>query len=205
MRADLADDLRAWIAGRESIRPDMLLFDVPTGLRRILDRDLKAAGIPKRDDRGRTVDVHALRTTFGTWLSTTGTAPRTAQAAMRHSDMKLTMGVYTDPRLLDIRGAVEKLPSLTLPKSDPRLVAPPVAPTPCNLGHIEAITGKMGRENESESTDGAPTVSACPVNEKAPESSIDISRASIGLTGFEPATSWSRTKRSTKLSYSPLL
>jgi hypothetical protein len=28
---------------------------------RILDRDLKAAGIPKTDDRGRTVDVHALQ------------------------------------------------------------------------------------------------------------------------------------------------
>jgi hypothetical protein len=25
----------------------------------------------------------------------------------------------------------------------------------------------------------------------------------IGVTGFEPATSWSRTKRSTKLSYTP--
>jgi integrase len=60
---------------------------------RILDRDLRAAGIPKRDDRGRTVDVHAMRTTFGTLLSRTGAAPRTAQAAMRHSDIKLTMGV----------------------------------------------------------------------------------------------------------------
>ena len=25
----------------------------------------------------------------------------------------------------------------------------------------------------------------------------------IGVTGFEPATSWSQTKRSTKLSYTP--
>jgi hypothetical protein len=25
----------------------------------------------------------------------------------------------------------------------------------------------------------------------------------VGVTGFEPATSWSRTKRSTKLSYTP--
>jgi integrase len=81
------------------------LFKVPTSLRLVLNRDLKAAGIPKRDDRGRTVDVHAMRTTFGTFLSTTGTAPRTAQAAMRHSDIKLTMGVYTDPRLSRPLGA----------------------------------------------------------------------------------------------------
>jgi hypothetical protein len=55
-----------------------------------------------------------MRTTFGTMLSRTGAAPRTAQAAMRHSDIKLTVGVYTDPRLLDVRGAVEKLPTLPL-------------------------------------------------------------------------------------------
>jgi integrase len=107
IRDDLAADLRSWLddklmvlqtAARGTGEPipmrlpaDALLFDVPTGLLRILDRDLEAAGIPKRDDRGRTVDVHAMRTTFGTLLSKTGTAPRTAQAAMRHSDLKLTM------------------------------------------------------------------------------------------------------------------
>ena len=33
---------------------------MPAGLVRILDRDLAAAGIPKRDDRGRTLDVHSV-------------------------------------------------------------------------------------------------------------------------------------------------
>lgn len=36
-----------------------LVFAVPKQLVKILDRDLLAAGIPKMDDRGRTVDVHA--------------------------------------------------------------------------------------------------------------------------------------------------
>jgi len=52
---------------------DELIFNVPAGLVRILDRDLVAAGIArrvkvdgkwkidKRDERGRTIDVHALR------------------------------------------------------------------------------------------------------------------------------------------------
>src|ERR1039457_7704408 len=93
---------------------DMPLFTVPAGLLRILDRDLKAAGIAKVDERGRTLDVHALRTTFGTLLSKGGVAPRTAQAAMRHSDIRLTMGVYTDPKLLDVRGALDALPVLSL-------------------------------------------------------------------------------------------
>jgi integrase len=46
------------------------------------------------------VDVHAMRHTFGTHLSRGGVEPRTAQAAMRHSKLDLTMNVYTDPRLL---------------------------------------------------------------------------------------------------------
>jgi integrase len=115
LRADLAAELRAWLA--EMLRhlqaearrrgepiPERLpaqtpVFNVPSGLIRILDRDLKAAGIPKVDERGRTVDVHALRQTFGTYLSKGGVAPRTAQAAMRHWTIDLTMNVYTDPRL----------------------------------------------------------------------------------------------------------
>ncbi len=93
---------------------DAPLFDVPAGLVRIFDRDLDAAGIPKRDDRGRTLDVHALRTTFGTLLSRGGVPLRTAQDAMRHSDPKLTANVYTDPRLLDVHGALDALPKLPL-------------------------------------------------------------------------------------------
>jgi len=93
---------------------------------RVFDRDLVAAGIArrvkigrkwhvdKRDERGRTVDVHALRTTFGTLLSKGGVPLRTAQAAMRHSDPKLTANVYTDPKLLDVHGALDALPLLPL-------------------------------------------------------------------------------------------
>ncbi len=90
----------------------MRLPRVPAGLVRILDRDLQAAGIDKRDERGRTIDVHALRHSFGTLLSKGGVMPRTAQAAMRHSKIDLTMNVYTDPKLLDVYGALDSLPSL---------------------------------------------------------------------------------------------
>ena len=78
-----------------------------------------AAGIAKRDDRGRTIDVHALRTTFATLLSKGGVSPRTAQAAMRHSSIDLTMNTYTDPKLLDVQGAVDSLPTLQLPTDRP--------------------------------------------------------------------------------------
>jgi len=129
LRADLAADLKAWIAdkldalnsrtkpltdGLQTLPPDTQLLEVPRQLVKSLDRDLAVAGIPKADDRGRTLDVHALRHSFGTLLSVGGVPPRTAQAAMRHSSIDLTMNVYTDPRLLDVRGALDALPALPL-------------------------------------------------------------------------------------------
>ena len=133
LRRDVADELREWVASLSDCRAgsaDVLAFrrdavaaelpastrllKIPKAFCRILDRDLKAAGIPKSDDRGRTIDVHALRHTFGTNLSKAGVSPRTAQAAMRHSKIDMTMNVYTDPRMLDIQGAVESLPSMSV-------------------------------------------------------------------------------------------
>ncbi len=130
LRDDLAADLRQWLADKlEALQgearrrgepiparlpADTPVFYVPTGLVRILNRDLRLAGIPKRDERGRTVDVHAMRHTFGTHLSKGGVAPRTAQAAMRHSSIDLTMNIYTDPKLLDVHGALDVLPELPL-------------------------------------------------------------------------------------------
>ena len=90
---------------------DELLLTVPDKLVRILDRDLVAAGIPKTDDRGRSVDVHAMRHTFATMLTTSGVSPRVAQEAMRHSTIELTMKRYTDPKMLDVADAIESMPA----------------------------------------------------------------------------------------------
>ena len=70
-----------------TLPPDAPLFDVPVKLVKILDWTWlppalldeqvvpKKWKIDKRDERGRTVDVHALRHTFGTLLSKGGVAP----------------------------------------------------------------------------------------------------------------------------------
>lgn len=131
LRSDLVAELSLWLDERlvelqETVRkngksrPVRLpastpLFRIPSGLTRIFDRDLAAAGIPKRDERNRVVDVHALRVTFGTHLCAAGVPLRTAQAAMRHSKPELTANIYTDPKLLDVAGAIESLPALTVP------------------------------------------------------------------------------------------
>ncbi len=201
LRADLAVDIRTWLAGKLSTAqndarhrcepiPDRLpaempLFTVPAGLVRILNRDLKAAGIPKVDDRGWTVDVHALRHTFGTLLSKGGVAPRTAQAAMRHSSIDLTMNCYTDPRLLDVAGAVEALPELPLDGAseierqkatgtcDDRPLAPMLAPNLVQASISRSTAGRTsGRRNRQDGR-GAAIISAENVKRKKPLSITD--------------------------------
>jgi integrase len=81
---------------------------------KILKRDLALAGIPYRDEHGRTIDVHALRHTTATSLSKAKVSPRIAQRFMRHSDIKLTMQTYTDHRQLDEAEALAALPQLLL-------------------------------------------------------------------------------------------
>lgn len=70
-------------------------------------RDLAYAGLDGEDDQGRVLDMHSLRVTFISRLSAAGVHPRTTQALARHAKIDLTMRVYTDLRLLDLRGAVE--------------------------------------------------------------------------------------------------
>ena len=117
LRSDMVAELRNFLAEKRKrsktaiLQARMPLFHIPRSLVGIFDRDLAAAGIDKHDDRGRSLDVHALRHTFGTHLSKAGVPPRVAQAAMRHSSLHLTMNIYTDPTLLDVAGAINTLPA----------------------------------------------------------------------------------------------
>lgn len=78
----------------------------------MLRRDLKAAGIAAKDASGRVIDFHGQRTTFITGLSRSGVLPAVAQKLARHSDMKLTMDVYTRLEMTELGDAVSKLPRL---------------------------------------------------------------------------------------------
>ena len=106
VRADLAELLRKAKGGAgDGELVVTVLPRIPTH-RKYLD----AAGISWLDDAGRRADLHALRHSYGTLLSKGGVTPREAMSLMRHSDLRLTMKVYTDPRIFDLAGAVEKLP-----------------------------------------------------------------------------------------------
>lgn len=78
----------------------------------MLRRDLKAAGIKPKDAAGRVLDFHGQRTTFITGLSRSGVSPAMAQKLARHSDIKLTMDVYTRLEMAELGDAVSRLPKL---------------------------------------------------------------------------------------------
>jgi hypothetical protein len=149
------------------------------------------------------LDVHALRHTFGTLLSKGGVAPRTAQAAMRHSKIDLTMTVYTDPALLDVRGALDALPDLALDSAreaewatgtagDFRQgvcsLAPTLAPTPdksVQAGAFPVISAAAPRQGEER---GPLAVSGSPGKRKHPLTSPVSGCQGVGATGLEPVT-----------------
>lgn len=186
LRSDLAAELAEWVADKQQAHSDRpgavvttlrfettereqlpintpLFSSVSREFLKVLNRDLAVANIEKQDERGHTVDVHALRHTYGSLLSAGGVAPRTAQAAMRHSSIDLTMNVYTDPKLLDVAGALDALPAMPLNskpaehqrniatgtdhhRADPRQLAPTLAPNSDNRCKSVA-TGDNWEEN----------------------------------------------------------
>jgi integrase len=69
--------------------------------------------VDNRDASGRKLDLHALRHTFGTRLGAMpGIDPKTVQTLMRHSDPRLTFGVYVHSDKGRLRNAVDSLPEL---------------------------------------------------------------------------------------------
>ena len=264
LRADLAADLREWLADKatasgsrqsacrrfdstrntrnggkrnqgdstgpegQSCLPltrlpaDTPLFTVPAGLVRILDRTLpriaRRVKLPasedrQADERGRTVDVHAMRHTFGTLLSKGGVAPRTAQAAMRHSTIDLTMNIYTDPKLLDVAGAMESLPALPLgagpqagsrrPKCNGHRRFDPFASLhqclhqlPANRAYCSQFWTRLQAQAEKAREAEAVAASAYPVKRKDPLTTAVNGLRQVERRRVEPPTSALRTQRS---------
>jgi integrase len=90
------------------------LFNVPPALSKIFNRDIALAGIEKRDALDRVIDVHCLRHSHASLLAQAGVSPAVAQKSMRHSDVKLTMDVYTHLEMGEVADAVALLPTLAM-------------------------------------------------------------------------------------------
>jgi integrase len=83
--------------------------------RRTFKQDLSRAGIGYDGPRGQ-ADRKCLRKTFGTHLAMAGVDFRLAVRLMRHKDPKLTQNIYTDPMLLDMKGAVARISEQAIQK-----------------------------------------------------------------------------------------
>jgi integrase len=111
----LAALLAEWTAGRGPDEPVLRVPRRTNGVVEILKRDLAAAGIPYVDEQGRVFDFHSLRKSLGTHLRLAKVDPAVSQKFMRHGDIRLTMEIYNDDQLHDLRAeVVDKLPVLTV-------------------------------------------------------------------------------------------
>jgi integrase len=96
---------------------------------RQLIRHRKAAEIANPDAQGRHADFHSLRYFFCTVLAKVMPIHR-VQLFMRHSDVRMTSGLYMDLGLSDLWAAAQSIPSLNLTLPAP---LPPTLPLPQHL------------------------------------------------------------------------
>ncbi len=166
----LVGHLKYWLAAKKALKPEDLLFPisgkVPGGTERktnkMMRHDLQAARkkwieeakgnaeemtlreksdfLSYQNDDGLFADFHSNRHMFITSLEQAGLSPKMAQTLARHSDVRLTLGIYTHVGLHDQTSAIESLP------------APP------SLGENESeaaalrATGTEGPLNEAQET-----------------------------------------------------
>lgn len=99
-----------------------------------------------------------MRHTFASQLADADVSPRLAMQLMRHSDLRLTTNVYTDPRVLDLAPAVAKLPALpagpTSTDAEPMEVRRTTSVTspPTRFGCCSASNGVVGSSKTYETT-----------------------------------------------------
>jgi integrase/recombinase XerD len=140
LHPELVRLLKEWLATKQYLKPNVPLFPissrVPGGVDRkthkMIERDLKAARAKwikeaEKDKQeyqersesdflcycnhvGLYADFHSFRHLFITNLERAGISPKMAQVLARHSDIRLTMNVYTHVELHDQTAAIGSLP-----------------------------------------------------------------------------------------------
>jgi len=86
-------------------------YDCDLELHRLSRRE-KSDFLEYQDSQGRFADFHCLRHTFITNLARANVSPKTAQSLARHSDIRLTMDIYTHVEQEEQATAIRGLPSL---------------------------------------------------------------------------------------------
>jgi len=76
-------------------------------------RDFKAAGIAKKDERGKIVDFYSFRHSFAQRLKESGVPFAIVMRMMRHSDPRLLASVYGDQDAYALADHAAKLPGMS--------------------------------------------------------------------------------------------
>ncbi|MDX1968838.1 MAG: site-specific integrase [Planctomycetaceae bacterium] len=132
---------REWLKGKkagESLWPGSWAKNRCAG--KMLQVDLKAAGIDYQDADGLFADFHALRHTYITNLARQGVPLTTAQKLARHSTPVLTAARYTHIEIADQHREVEKLSPLI----------------GTNMGQTRGISCPKSSSDGNEASDEAP-------------------------------------------------
>jgi len=109
----LADKL---LAEAQSVEPSTPFFGVQkTHPARMIQTDLKRAGIPVEIPGEGKVDFHSLRVTFCTLLDESHASAKENQELARHSTPSLTMNTYVRTRVDRVRGVVDRVGELVNP------------------------------------------------------------------------------------------
>jgi hypothetical protein len=127
---------------RENPTSQGAVVTVTESLVQILNDDLTAAGISKSDEQGQTIDVHALRHTFGTRLCRAGVDIKTIQKLMRHEEASITLGLYLHSDHTRSRQAISTLPPLSLSQ---------------DIGHQAQPALRTGTDDKAVEIDHQPT------------------------------------------------
>jgi len=137
-RPDLAAARRAWIAAAAT--PE--------------EREQRDASctLQYRDAADRFADFHALRHTTGTLLVAGGANPKTTQSLMRHSDINLTMGLYTHTIADQEAAAIAALPSLGTAPTQQQTKPTDTTDTPANAPTTAANDATATGENNTPAT-----------------------------------------------------
>lgn len=138
LHPELTRQLQAWLATKPELGPEDLLFPVSAragGIERkthkMMQHDLESARMvwlkeaesPQEQEAreksdflayanhaGRYADFHSCRHLYITSLERAGIRPKVAQTLARHSDIRLTLNVYTHAELADQTAAIGVLP-----------------------------------------------------------------------------------------------
>jgi len=120
------------------------------------------------------------------------------KAVMCHDSIDLTMQTYTDPKLLDVAGALDALPMHPLDDdsadrqkatgTDARSLVPMLALKSDKQRISGATADKPGERRRTSHGRGADSETPCFIDEKRPLSSADNGRPKKRAKGLEPST-----------------